>query len=469
MPTNALRLYRPELLLVDGRLERHRTVLVEVESGRIAQLDAPPTTDLECIDLPGIALLPGLANAHSHAFQRALRGRTQRRAPAGQDDFWSWREAMYETALQLDPDAVRRIAAMAFLDMLRSGFTAVGEFHYLHHQPDGRPYDDPNALANAIADAADTVGIRLTLLRVAYARGGFGLPPTARQRRFIEPGVDTFVARTEALEQAFARRDPKRQQLAVGIAPHSVRAVDLDWLRHLAAWRGLRVCHMHLAEQTAELDACRAAHGTTPLRLVADHTDLLDARFTAVHGTWFEPDEVALLAARGARICACPTTERDLGDGFLPATDIFEAGTGLCIGTDSHCQIDALEELRLIEGNERLRTTRRVVLSDAARPEPAAWLYTEVGARQGYASLGLTGGALEPGLPFDAVGLDLGHRTLLGCPDDAVLAAAVFAGDASLVREVWVQGRHLVHDGEHTARAAIERDYLETLRATAAR
>lgn len=457
-----LRALIPELIYAQGELLRNHALLAD--DGILTHIchthALPP--DAERVLLPRRALFPGFVNAHSHAFQRAIRARTQRRAPGGlQDTFWSWREAMYGVAQTLSPDGIYDIARMAFLDMLRTGFTAVGEFHYLHHQPSGEPYDNPNELALRVIQAAQDVGIRIVLLRVAYARAGFDQPANPRQRRFIEASPEVYLSRVSDLRTAVRRLDPAGEHVAVGLAPHSIRALDDTWLTEIAAH--LRAhpmpVHMHVSEQRGELEQCRAEHGTTPLAHLHALMDLGALHFTAVHGTHLTPHEIEIIAEADSIVCACPITERDLGDGFLPGLELLNAGVPMAIGTDSHCQIDPFAELRLIEYHERLRRESRNLMAPPEALEPAHYLF-DIGTRWGAHALDLPTGELEPGKALDAFTLDLSHRTVLGCRDDDLLAALVFAADPGAVKDVFIAGKRCLEDGHHPEEEAIEEAYL---------
>ena len=371
---------------VEGRFRRGLAVVVDPGSGRIrsveasveASVDEQQRGEREAVPLPGRALIPGFVNAHSHAFQRLGRGRTQSR-PAARDaaDFWSWRETMYGIALALDAGDVYDVSRFCFLEMLRTGVTAVGEFHYVHHQPDGTAYRDPNELALRVIAAAEDVGLRIALLNVCYATGGIGEPLEHRQRRFRSSSVDEFLERTGRLHDLVSAaggvRRPDAGLVTVGVAPHSVRAVPREWLPTLRSWAGERdvPLHMHVSERPAEVAQCERQYGLRPVELLAED-GLLDGRFTAVHATHLNDHEVRLLGDSGATVCACPTTERDLGDGFLRGLDLLDAGTPICLGTDSHTSLDFLAEMRLLEYHERLRRLERVTITDGA-PGGAEW------------------------------------------------------------------------------------------------
>jgi formimidoylglutamate deiminase len=383
-------------------------------------------------------VLPGLVSAHSHAFQRALRGRTEARAGA---DFWSWRRAMYEVAGRLDPDALHAISRMCFREMALAGITAVGEFHYLHLDPAGRPYADPSELALRVVAAAREAGLRVVLLRTAYARAGAGVDPDPLQRRFVERSPDSYLDGLDRLAAAI-RGDPL---VSAGIAPHSVRACPDDWLRALAgeARRRSLPLHVHVAEQPAEVAACRAERGTTPAVLL-ERLGALDARTTAVHAIHLSEDDVRALAAARATVCACPTTERNLGDGIVPADRLVEAGVRLAVGTDSNVQIDPLEDARALEYQLRLLHGARAVLDDP--PGTLAARLLDAATAGGMASLGLPGGRLAPGDPADFLAVDLDDPSIAG-GEGALLPTALFSLARTAVRGTWVAGEPIALEG----------------------
>src|SRR6267378_3025619 len=322
----------PELIFTGGKFERELALVCD-SSGTIVRLARVDELKGEKrINLPGRALLPGMINSHSHAFQRVLRGRTEYRTSNQTDSFWTWREMMYSDA-----------SRMAFLEMALQGITAVGEFHYLHRQPDGTPYDDPNLLAKEVVRAAGDAGLRIALLRVAYARSGFDSEPNPRQARFIETDPEVYLSRVERLRSDLSGND----QAWVGVAPHSVRALPLDYLKEVVRYGNEQrlPIHMHVAEQTAEVSACIQEHGRSPVALLVTE-GLLSERFTAVHAIHVTPKAIHALAEARAMVCACPTTERNLGDGVVPADLFLEDGIRISLGSDSHVQIDLLEDAR---------------------------------------------------------------------------------------------------------------------------
>nr|WP_206324377.1 formimidoylglutamate deiminase [Streptomyces sp. HNM0574] len=385
--------------------------------------------------------LPGLANTHSHAFHRALRGTTQ----TGRGTFWTWRELMYRTAARLTPDSYHALARAVYAEMALAGITRVGEFHYLHHAPGGTRYADPNAMGEALLAAAADAGLRITLLDTAYLASGFGpggtgAPPEEHQLRFSDGTADAWAERASAL----ADRAAVLPHALVGAAVHSVRAVPAGELAAVAGWAGERGAplHVHLSEQTAENDACRAAHGRTPARLLADH-GVLGPRTTAVHATHLTDEDVALLGGTGAGVCMCPTTERDLADGIGPAVALQRAGSPLSLGSDSHAVVDLLEEARAMELDERLRTRTRGHWS--------ADQLLRAATEDGHAALGAPGaGRLTPGAPADFTTLALDSVRTAGPPPELGAETAVFAATAADVRHTVVGGRHIVRDGAHT-------------------
>lgn len=423
-----------------------RPAAVEITGDRITRVASVDA--FEHIDhrLSGQLLLPGLVNAHSHAFQRAFRGRVQWRPEgAGTSTFWTWRDAMYRAANGLSPEGVEATSRLAFLEMVEAGITRVGEFHYLHHAPDGTRYADPNELAHRVIRAAIDVGLRITLLRVAYARCGPEQPLRPEQRRFGDRDPAEVLAALDRLRSTW--RDGR---VTVGLAPHSVRALPADWLAELAAWDG--VVHAHVAEQPAEVRGCLREHGRHPLEVLHD-AGLVTERFTAVHLTWPGPRDAGILRTAGAAVCACPSTELDLGDGFLPLG--LRHGVRLSLGTDSQSVIDLLAEARALELHARALAGRRIVMDPG---EPAgdrhrlAARLVAAASTDGERCLGGVGAGIAEGAPADLVSIDLDRPAAAGVPP---LEAAVFVSTPEWVREVWVAGRRVVEDGRHPARRAI--------------
>jgi formiminoglutamate deiminase len=300
--------------------------------------------------------LPAFALAHSHAFQRGMRGQAQRPTPGQADDFWGWREAMYGLAASLTPESIYRISLVAYRELASAGVLTIGEFHYVHHQPDGKPYGDRLAMSEAVIRAAKDAGLRIALLRVLYARAGAGKAPAGAQVRFCDDSLERGLTDIAALATRYAD-DP---DVRVGIAPHSVRAVPPTWLAEIARFAAERrlPVHMHVAEQPAEIEACLAETRRRPVELLADHGVLSD-RFVAVHATHITPTEARLLGAAQSFVCLCPTTERDLGDGLPDVGTLVAERVRLCLGVDSYVMSDPFEEMRGVVLGERLRTGRR--------------------------------------------------------------------------------------------------------------
>jgi formiminoglutamate deiminase len=420
--------------LPPGRLARDVTVVVE--DGRIAQVgEGAGRAGAE--HLPGL-VLPGLANAHSHAFHRALRGRTQR-GTGGSGSFWSWRDQMYAVAARLDPDTYLALARAAYAEMVLAGITCVGEFHYLHHSPGGGPYDDPNAMGHALAQAAREAGVRLTLLDTAYLAGGIGEPLDGVQHRFSDGDADRWAARSGALRAAYHGN----VDIDVGAAVHSVRAVPAAQLATVAGWADEHEAplHVHLSEQRGENEACLRAYGVTPARLLHEH-GVLGHRTTAVHATHLTDDDVELLGATGTAVCMCPTTERDLADGIGPAGRLREAGSPISLGSDSHAVVDLLEEARAVELDERLASHQR--------GHWAAPALVDAATRAGHASLGhRDAGLIDTGAVADLVAVRLDSVRTAGGADADALERVVFAATASDVTDVVSSGRRVVAGGEH--------------------
>jgi formiminoglutamate deiminase len=409
-------------------------VFIEIEGERIisvrVEVEEPPA---EATVLPGYTL-PGLANAHSHAFQRAFRGKTE----AGRGTFWTWREQMYAAAARLDPDTYFALARATFGEMALAGVTSVGEFHYVHHAPDGSPYEDPNAMGAAVIAAAREAGIRITLIDTCYLHGGIGEEPTEGQRRFSDGTAERWVERVEALTAG--ADDPG---VRVGAAIHSVRAVAPDEAKTIADWAGWREVplHAHVSEQPAENEACLAAYGKTPTEILAD-AGALSERFTAIHVTHPSERDRELLGEAGATVCLCPTTERNLADGIGPAAALRASGARLAVGSDSQAVIDIFEEARAIELDERLARLERGN-SDAASLLTAA-------TADGHRAIGWPeAGAIERGRLADLVNLSAESVRLAGITPETAAPSIVFAATAADVGNVIVGGEFVVRDGKH--------------------
>ena len=401
-------------------------VFVTVVDGRFTKVGHDPVRGAH--RLAGLTI-PGLANCHSHAFHRALRGRTQR----GDGTFWTWREQMYAVAERLDPDSYRELAVAVFGEMALAGITTVGEFHYLHHGPDGTPYDDPNAMGTALLDAAREVGVRIALLDTCYLAAGIGRAPEGVQRRYSDGSGQEWQDRAD--EQTVEEGG----DVVVGAAIHSVRAVPLPDMRLVAEWadRFEVPLHVHLSEQTAENDECLAAYGRTPTEVLAE-AGALGERTSAVHATHLTDRDVELLGGSRTTACFCPTTERDLGDGVGPAPALRAAGSRLTLGSDSHAVVDLFEEMRAVELDERLVSRRR-----------GHWRAEDLlraGTSDGHASLGFgDAGRIAPGARADLVTLDLASPRTAGC--GATPETAVYAATSADVAGVVAGGRVLLEPG----------------------
>jgi formiminoglutamate deiminase len=369
--------------------------------------------------------LPALTTAHSHAFQRQMRGLAQRGAKGVKDDFWTWRDSMYAVARSLDPDSIFEISRVAFRELRYAGVYTVGEFHYVHHQPDGTPYEERTILSERVIAAARIEGLRIALLRVAYHRAGASGEAEPGQRRFCDPDVDAVLRDVDALRSRYAG-DP---HVRIGVAPHSVRAVPPSWLAPLRDYAEAHALplHMHVAEQAREVEECLLETGRRPVELLADR-GMLGPRFVAVHATHLAAHEARLLGAAKAFACICATTERDLGDGLPELGALRTAGARLCTGIDSHVLTDPFEDLRSLETHERLRTQTRVTFEPADRRTPAEQLWRE-GSHEGAMACGFA----------DAGGrmiLDAEHPTLRLVDAAHLLDAIVFSGGPGLVRGV---------------------------------
>lgn len=409
-------------------------VVIDVEGERIVSVRVGVAeVPAGSVALPGYTL-PGLANAHSHAFQRAFRGKTE----AGRGTFWTWREEMYAAAAWLDPDLYLALARATFGEMALAGVTSVGEFHYVHHAPDGSPYEDPNAMGAAVIAAAREAGIRITLLDTCYLHGGIGSELSDGQRRFSDGTVERWAERVDAL--AGAATSPT---VRIGATIHSVRAVEPKEAAIVAAWANEREAslHAHVSEQPAENDASIAAYGRTPTEVLAE-AGALSERFTAIHVTHPSERDRGLLGAAGATVCLCPTTERNLADGIGPAAGLRAAGARLAVGSDSQAVIDLFEECRAIELDERLARLER-------GNQDAAALLTAATA-DGQRAIGWPeAGAIERGRLADLVNLSGRGVRLAGIAPETAAPSIVFAANAADVTNVIVGGEFVVRDGAH--------------------
>ena len=378
-------------------------------------------------------VLPGLATAHSHAFQRALRGRTQRRATRA-GTFRGWRDEMYRLVEGIGPGDLYAVSRFAYTELAMSGVTAVGEFHYVHHGPGGRPYADRTELADAVVRAARDAGIRICLIRTAYLRAGFRQTAVPAQERFIDPSIDHVMQDLDDLRTRYVD-DP---HVAVAAAAHSIRAVPLPEVRALSAYADEYALpfHMHVSEQRGELEECRAEHGTTPVALLSDE-GVLSPRFVAVHATHLKDAEVTALGENHAFVCICRTTERDLGDGLPPTSGLLDAGARLCVGVDSHACENAFEEVRAVELDERTRLERRHAAAEGRGLLDAA-------TRQGYVACGL-----EAQWKEDRIHLEANDASIAAIEPDSAPDAILFGATPRAVKSVVVAGRQIIAEGHH--------------------
>jgi formimidoylglutamate deiminase len=393
-----------------------------------------PTPDLPAVRRQGTHLvLPGMATVHSHAFQRALRGRTQRRSTAAAT-FWTWRGLMFALAERLDPQTLFDIARFAFVELAMSGVTAVGEFHYLHHDRGGRPYADRVELSEVMIQAARAAGIRIALIRAAYLRAGYQQSLAPGQQRFCDSNIEQVLADVEELQVRYAH-DP---MVRIALAAHSIRAVPLEQVSALAAYARARQLpfHMHVAEQRRELEECRSEYGATPVELLARH-GLLDQRFVAIHATHLTEAEITALGTAQAFVGLCRTTERDLGDGAPETAALLQAGARLCFGVDSHASGDAFEEVRAAELDMRVRAEARHAAAEAPSLLDAA-------TRAGYQAIGFAAQWQE-----DRVWLDATDASLAGADDDLLADAVIFGATPRAVDRVEVAGQAIVEGGRH--------------------
>jgi formiminoglutamate deiminase len=406
-------------------------VVVEVEDGAIAAVSAGQHSPPEDVRILEGLTLPGLANAHSHAFQRALRGRTQRASGS----FWTWREQMYGVADRIDPESYFALARATYAEMALAGVTTVGEFHYLHHGRGGARYGDPNEMGRVLLAAAAEAGVRITLLDSCYLHGRIGAPPEGAQKRFSDGSAEAWAERVNDLDENESAR--------VGAAIHSMRAVDPEAAAVVASWARERdrPLHAHVSEQPVENEACLDAYEQTPTGLL-DDAGALAANFTAVHGTHLDDGDVRLLGRAAACCCMCPTTERDLADGIGRMRRLTDAGASLSLGSDSHAVIDLFEEARAVELDERLASGERV--------HHSATDLLRAAAADGQACLGWPdAGRIERGARADLVTVSLDGVRLAGWETEVALDAVVFAASAADVRNVVVDGREIVRDGLH--------------------
>ncbi|MDW3179894.1 MAG: formimidoylglutamate deiminase [Acidimicrobiia bacterium] len=421
-----------EYALIGGAVEHG--VTVRTAHGRFTSVEANTAPAIEASRLSGLTV-PGFANTHSHAFHRALRSRVQ----AERGTFWTWREIMYRAAERLNPDNYHRLARAVFAEMAVAGMTVVGEFHYVHHQIDGTPYDSPNVMGEALLAAASEAGIRITLLDALYLHGGLEaeghVAPSGAQLRYRDTDAHRWAERVGRLSDGDRHR--------IGAAIHSVRAVNPDSMQVVSAWASQRDAplHAHVSEQRAENDRSVHHYGRTPTALL-ELVGALETNFTAVHATHLTDHDLELLATNRCSVCMCPTTERDLGDGIGLTSELVAKGVPLSLGSDSHAVIDQMAEARAVELNERLRSEKRGTHS--------ATELMHMATTAGHRSLGWDdAGAIAVGLRADLVTIGLDSERLAGAASDLLIEAAVFASTTSDITSVIVDGEALVSGGNH--------------------
>ena len=415
-----------------------------------ARAGAPAAAGTERID--GI-VIPGMANAHSHAFQRAMAGNTEYRSSA-RDSFWTWRNAMYALANRIEPDDLQILATQLFIEMLKSGYTSVAEFHYLHRQRSGAPYSGSNALWEAVGNAASEAGIALTFLPTLYQSSDFGGRPLKPEQARFASDTDAFLRAVEDRIDAERRGSNPQREMRMqrtGVAFHSLRAVPLDDLcraaRHLRELHSSLPLHIHVAEQTLEVQACVRETGRRPIELLLD-TGLLDRHWCLVHATHATAEELTGVAAAAAAVCVSISTEANLGDGFFDTARFLNAGGRLCVGSDSQSTVGPAEELRWLEYQQRLRKKRRAVLAGSAEPHVGTRLWRDA-AQHGAQASGQPAGAIAVGRRADWVVLDAGHPAMAGAVADTALDHLLFAGGDAAIRDVMVAGRWALKDGRH--------------------
>jgi formimidoylglutamate deiminase len=449
-------LFAPDALLPDGWA---RDVLLEWDdSGIFVRIERASSPQAARAAGP---VLPGMPNVHSHAFQRAMAGLAEWRGHPT-DDFWTWRETMYALVRRLEPEDIEAIAAYLYIEMLKHGYTSVAEFHYLHNDREGRPYADPCELAERIVAASEASGIALTLLPVLYAYGGFRAKPLDSAQRRFRGDVGTI----DRMLRELARRHADRRSLRLGVAPHSVRAVDAMLLTELEkaanAIDETMPIHMHVSEQSGEVEECRGTHGVTPFAWINDIVTV-DERWCAIHATHLTPAERKALRRSGAAVGLCPVTEANLGDGVFDFAEWFSASGHWGIGGDSHVSVSPFDELRALEYSQRLWLRVRNVTASERIPDVAANLWASAAAG-GARALAQPVGALVPGTRADFVVLDGVSADFEALPAPAALGVAMFSGNSNRVRDVFVAGSPVIRDGHHATEQPAEQAYRAALK-----
>jgi formimidoylglutamate deiminase len=444
-----------ERILINGTPEAN--VGIEID-GRGVITKMGPLEHMGPVDLSlqGRILLPGFVNTHSHAFQRLLRGRTQHRLQ-GENNFWSWRNVMFEVASKLDPEGMYIASRQAFLEMALCGITSVGEFHYIHHQPSGLPYANPSIMAESIAQAAHEVGIRVCLLRTIYLQGNFGIPPNAHQKRFADTDLDASWRCIEAMIDALSHlRSPL---LSWGLAAHSLRAVSIEDLIGIKTNASHLPIHIHVSEQPKEVNDCIDFYGTSPVNLLA-RSGILDSGTTLIHATHLYPGEIEHIAQQGAQVCICPSTEADLGDGHAPAAELHEQGVPISLGSDGQTLTSIQAEASRLEMHERLRHQKRNILVSPNTPATAHTLL-EVATRHGANALDLSTGQIAVGKMADFVAYNLADPSLITANEEHLLEHIIYSSDSRAVQEVIVGGKVIISEGMHALAQKISEDFKQ--------
>ncbi|HEX4153891.1 MAG TPA: formimidoylglutamate deiminase [Steroidobacteraceae bacterium] len=462
--------FRLKWALLESGWQPDVRVAVDGE-GRIARIEtaraAEQAAGAAMVEPVAGFVVPGMANAHSHAFQRGMAGNTEYRLSA-RDSFWTWRHAMYALANRITPADLELLAAQLFVEMLRSGYTTVAEFHYLHRRADGAAYAEPNELWQAVASAAATAGIGLTFLPTLYQTSDFGAQPLRREQSRFAMATDEFLRAVEARVGA-QRRQPV-PLLRNGAAFHSLRAVPLETVREVAlslqSIDAQLPVHIHIAEQLKEVEACRASTGRRPIELLLD-TGVVDERWCLVHATHATPAELQGIAAARAAVCVSISTEANLGDGFFDAARFLGSNGRLCIGSDSQASVCPAEELRWMEYQARLRKRRRGVLAESSEPHVGTRLWRDA-ARHGAAALGQPAGVIAAGARADWVVLDPDHASMVGAREATALDHLIFAGGSAAIRDVMVGGHWVVRNRRHGAEERLAEPFKDLMRRLAA-
>jgi len=441
----------PDLIFTGDRFESGLALVCD-QSGTIR---LTPSQEVQnAIRLQNRAILPGLINAHSHAFQRVIRARSEDRSKTQEDTFWGWREMMYSAATRLTEEDIYDASRMAFLEMALAGITAVGEFHYIHNAPDGTPYDDPNLLGKAVVRAARDVGLRIALINVAYARAGYETEANPQQLRFLIKDPETYLKQSEQLGSDLQGIEGAW----LGVAPHSIRALPLAYLKEVIRFGNEQriPIHMHVAEQPAEVSACIEEYRRSPVALL-ETEGLLNDRLTVVHAIHITPKAAWMLGQSRTKVCACPTTERNLADGVVPVDEFFKQQISVCLGTDSQIQIDLLEDARELEYHLRLSQMRRSILAgpEDAGPSSLARRLFKCATENGAASIGAPGGSLSPHRPVDFFTVDLNDPCIAGARVDDLLSHIVFSLSQAAIKDVVVGGKPIVENGRHAEQEQI--------------